>query len=51
MKEFTENNLKFDENSRKFSESVENIGKRRNCLLQPISPIQSFFQKTCTAET
>ena len=39
LKEFADDNFKFDENGRKLFKQVENtVGKRRNCLLQAISP-------------
>ena len=39
MKDFAEDNFKFDENGRKLSKPVENtVGKRRNCSLRAISP-------------
>ena len=33
LKEFADDNLKFDENGGKFSNREENTGKRRNCSL------------------
>ena len=45
MKEFADNNFKFDENGRKFSEWVENTHYEQ-FLLFP-----QCFQKTCTADT
>ena len=46
VKEFADNNFKFDENSSKFSKQVENTGgKRRNSLLLAISPFPTMFSK------
>ena len=51
MKEFTDDNLEFNENGRKFSKRVENtvgkgeIARYEQFLLCP----QFFFQKTCTS--
>ena len=45
LKEFADDNFKFDENGRKLSTQVENIGKRRNCSLQAISPFPTVFSK------
>ena len=36
LKEFADDNLKFDENGRKFSKQVENTVKRRNCSFRPV---------------
>ena len=33
LKDFADDNFKFDENGRKFSKWIENTGKRRNCSL------------------
>ena len=33
MKEFADDNFKFDENDWKFLKLVENTGKKRNCSL------------------
>ena len=39
-KESADDNFKFDENGRKFSNRVENtVGKRTNCLLRAVSPL------------
>ena len=44
LKEFAHDNFKLDENGRKFSKQVEkHCGKRRNCLLQAISPFLTVF--------
>ena len=32
LKEFADDNFKFDENGWKFSKRVENYGKSKNCL-------------------
>ena len=45
LKQFTDDNFKFDENGRKLSKWVENSGKRRNCLLQAVSPFSTVFSK------
>ena len=46
LKEFAEENFKFDENSRKLSQRVEkHCGKRRNCSLRAISPFSSVFKR------
>ena len=45
LKEFADDNFKFEENGRKFSKRVENTGKKRNCLLQAISPFPTVFSK------
>ena len=45
LKEFSDDNFKFDENGKKFSKRVENIvGK------EAISHFSQCFQKTCTAD-
>ena len=52
MKEFADNNFKFDENVRKFSKWVENavrkgeIARYKQFLLFP-----QCFQNTCAADT
>ena len=45
LKEFADDNFKFDENGRKLSKQVENCGKRRNCLLRAISPFPTMLSK------
>ena len=45
MKEFADDNFKFDENGRKVSERVENTGKRRNCSSPAISSFPAVFSK------
>ena len=51
LKEFADNNYKFDENGRKFSEWVENTMRKGEiaCYKQFLFPW--CFQKTCTADT
>ena len=45
LKEFADDNFKFDENGKKLSKQVEKTGKRRNCSLQAISPFPTMFSK------
>ena len=46
LKEFADDNFKFDENGRKLSKQVENtVEKRRNCSLRAISPFPTVFSK------
>ena len=46
LKEFADDNFKFDENGRKFLKSVENtVGKMRNCFLGAMSRFPSMFSK------
>ena len=45
LKEFADDNFKFDENGRKFSKWLESTGKRRNCFLQATSPIPTVFSE------
>ena len=43
---FADDNFKFDENGKKLSKRVKkHCGKRRNCLLQAISPFPKVFSK------
>ena len=53
LKDFAENNFKYDENDKKFSEREENtVVKREIAQKQAISPFPTvFFQKMCTADT
>ena len=61
LKEFADDNFKFDENGRNLSTPIENIGgKRRNCSYWAIGEIAhteqfllfpQYFQKTCTADS
>ena len=45
LKEFADDNFKFDENGRKFSERVQNTEKKRNCSLRAISTFLTMFSK------
>ena len=45
LKEFADDNFKFDENGRKLSRGVGNTGKRRSCSLRTISPFPPVFSK------
>ena len=46
LKEFADDNFKFDENGRKLSKQVENtVEKRRNCSLRAISPFPIVFSE------
>ena len=46
MKEFSDDNYKFDEHGRKFSKWIENtVGKGRNCSLRAISPFPTVFKR------
>ena len=46
LKELTDDNFKFDENSRKLSKRVENtVEKRRICSVRAISPFPTVFSK------
>ena len=45
LKEFADDNFKFDENGRKLSKRVENTGKRINCSLRAIYPFPTVFSK------
>ena len=50
MKEFADDNSKFDENGRKFSKRVENdVGKGEIACNQQFLLFPQCFQKTCTA--
>ena len=52
MKEFADDNFKFDENGRKLSEWVENtVGKGEMAHYEPFLLFLQCFQKTCTADT
>ena len=51
MKEFADDNLKFDENDRKFSKHVENsVGKGEIARSEQFLLIPQCFQNTCTAD-
>ena len=46
LKEFADDNFKFDENGRKFfGMGRKHCGKRRNCSLRAISPFPTVFSK------
>ena len=52
LKEFADDNFKFDENDRKFSKRVENtVGKREIACSEQFLIFQPYSQKTCTADT
>ena len=51
LKEFADNNFSFDKIGRKFSNRVENTGKRRNCWLRAISPFPTEFFKRLVLQT
>ena len=51
VKEFADNNFKFDENGRKFFKTGrKHCRKRRNCLLRAIFPFPTVFSKDFTAD-
>ena len=47
LKEFADDNFKYDENDRKFSKSIENSGNRKNCS----SPYPTVFSKDLFGNT
>ena len=52
MKDFADDNFKFDENDRKFSKLVENtVGKGEISHYEQFLLFPQHFQKTCTAYT
>ena len=52
LKEFADDNFRFDENGGKFSKSVgKHCGKRRNCSLRAISPFTTVFSKDLYLQT
>ena len=52
LKEFADDNSKFDENGRMFSEWVENtVGKREIDRCEQFLHFSQCFQKTCTTDT
>ena len=52
LKEFADNNFKFDENGRKFSKRVENsMGKGEIAGDEQFLLFPQCFQKTCNADT
>ena len=51
LKEFADDNSKFDKNDRKFSKWVENIvGKGENARYEQFLNFPQCFQKTCTTD-
>ena len=52
LKEFADDNLKFDESGKRFSTRVENnVGKGEIARYEHILLFPQCFQKTCTADT
>ena len=52
LKEFADNNFKFDENGRKFSKSIENIVRKGEIArYEQFLPFPQCFQKTYTEDT
>ena len=52
LKEFADDNLKFDEDGRKFSEQVENtLGKGEIARYEQFPLFLQCFQKACIADT
>ena len=52
LKEFADDNSKFDENGKKLSKQVENtVGKGEIAYYQQFLLFQQCFQKICTADT
>ena len=52
LKEFADDNFKFDENGSKFSQRVENtVGKREIAHYEQLLLFPQCFQKICTADT
>ena len=52
LKEFADDNFKFDEKGRKFSKQVENtVGKGEIACYEQFLLFLQCFQKTCTADT
>ena len=52
LKEFADDNFKFDENGRKFSKELENtVGKGEIARHEQFLLFPQCFQKTCTAVT
>ena len=46
LKDFADDNFKFNKNGRRLSKSLENnVENRRNCLLRAISPFPTVFSK------
>ena len=51
LKEFADNNFKFDENGRKFSNRAENIvGKAEIAHYKQFLLLPQYFQKTCSVD-
>ena len=52
LKEFSDDNLKFDENERKYSKKVENTMENGEiALVEQFLLFSQCFQKTCIADT
>ena len=52
LKEFADDNFKFDQNGRKFSKRVENtVGKGQIAHYEQFVLFPQCFQKTCTVDT
>ena len=52
LKEFADDNFRFDKNGRKFSKQVEStVGKGEIARYEQFLPFPQCFQKTCTADT
>ena len=52
LKEFADNNCRFDENGSKVSKRVENtVGNGEIAPYEQFLPFPLCFQKTCTADT
>ena len=47
LKQFADDNFKFDENSRKFSKQVENVGKGEIARYEQFLLFPQCFQKSC----
>ena len=45
LKEFADDNFKFDENGKVIQTGRKQCGKRRNCSLRAISPFPAVFSK------
>ena len=52
MKEFADDNFKFDENGKQFPKQIENtLGKGEITLYEQFLLVPNCFQKTYTADT
>ena len=51
LKEFADDNFKFDEKGRKFFKQVENMGKGEIAHYEQFLLFPQCFQKTCTSDT